>query len=77
MVTNRHRDEAIEATLEMNGAAEAKSVDVFELNGPDPRSMSTFDEPEVVGVSERALQTLPEHYTFPAHSLTALEVELG
>lgn len=76
MVVNRHRDEAIEASLELKGARLVENLRIFEMNGPEPGSMNTFAEPEAVHVSEKAPEALPERYAFPPHSLTAFAGEL-
>lgn len=76
MVTNRHREHPMEAIPTLKELPPVAKVRAHELNGPEPNTTNTFENPAAVSISKRQLASLPDHYSFPAHSLTALAVEL-
>ncbi len=79
-VINRDQVQAHETVLHFADALTISTIDVYEVNGPQPLSTNSFAEPSVVTVQERRLETpgegKPFTYTFPAHSLTVLLLHL-
>ncbi len=78
-VVNRSRDEAIATTVDLQGRSLAGELTVFEVNGADPSTMNSFQQPDAVGVQTRriAASGCSFEYTFPAHSLTLLRGQLA
>jgi alpha-N-arabinofuranosidase len=80
-VINRDLEEAHTTTIQFANATIVNTGVVYEVNGPDVRSMNSFENPSVVTVQERPLEPVhigqPLTYTFPAHSLTILRLNLG
>jgi len=73
-VVNRHLTDDIEVTLTLAGAAEAGTVMLHEMNGPECFSRNTLGQPDVVSIREQQLYAVPAAYTFPAHSLTLIVI---
>lgn len=82
MVTNGHSSEAIQTSVSVtNLPFDPSSVaKVFTLNGPSMDSKNDPDHPNTVSISESTF-TLPNpgrnlnfNYSFPAHSVTAIEI---
>lgn len=72
-VINRHMTDDIEADILLEGFEPGGEVGVHCLNGPDARAENSYEDDEVVCVSEASLDAgdvLPR-YRFPAHSATA------
>ncbi len=72
-VVNRSRDQAISATIDVAGRA-PQGWTAHVVDGPEPSSRNSFDQPNVVGVGERPLPA--GDVTFAPHSLTVLRGRL-
>jgi alpha-N-arabinofuranosidase len=74
VVVNRHRSDAIPATIRLTDGVFGPEVRVSEVNGPDVGSTNSFEQPNLVGVAERVLpaQGSDLEYRFPAHSVSVL-----
>jgi alpha-L-arabinofuranosidase len=75
-VVNRSPDEDIRATIEIDGRSLAGDVVAHEVNGAEPGTRNSFENPNAVGVSRRRLRVGAE-YRFPAHSVTLLRGQLN
>jgi len=78
-VLNRSRDKSIETTIDNQEGTLGEQVSVWEMNHPDLKATHTFgDDRKVRPVTRTA--TVPRGqrftYTFPAHSLTILQLSL-
>jgi alpha-N-arabinofuranosidase len=77
-VVNRSPDRALPTTVHVDGCSVAPDLLVYEVNGPDPRSRNSFEQPDTVRVQTR--QTPGDgrriEYTFPPHSITLLRGRL-
>ena len=76
-VVNRHRDQRIEAEVELQDKQFAASVAVSEVNGPDIKAENDFNKTAVKTV-ERSVTAEGRklRYLFPAHSFTMLKASL-
>ena len=76
-VVNRHRDDPIEAAIDLGGAVVAGPVDIAEVNGPSVEAMNSFDAPRAVDVAERRAAPAGTRFThrFPAHSVSVLRFQ--
>jgi alpha-N-arabinofuranosidase len=74
-VVNRHADDEIETTIQFVDFSSAPQATVYEINGPGLSSTNDFGA-EMVGVRERALAGVgaTSTYTFPAHSVTVIDL---
>lgn len=80
-VINRDREQAHATTIQFAGSTSASKGTVYEVNGPQPESQNSFAQPSVVTTQERSLE-LNQYgqaftYTFPAHSLTMLRLQIA
>ena len=75
-VVNRDRDGAHRATVQFADGA-GVGLDVHEVNGADPGTRNSFEQPGAVAVQRRPLDCEGQSidYTFPAHSLTVLRFQ--
>jgi alpha-N-arabinofuranosidase len=79
-VVNRSPDEPIRTAVQLQAGSLVGDVSVYQVNGPEPSSSNSFQNPRVVDVhSDRQAKQAGESfdYTFPAHSLTVLRLQLG
>lgn len=76
-VVNRDRDHDHATTIELFGG-KIESAMAFEVNGPEPGAVNSFEQPDLVGVTKPSVEILPQglRHVFPAHSVTVLRVEL-
>ncbi len=77
-VTNQNPHEAIEATIDLRGAAIGQ-VSGRVLTADNPRTQNTFDEPKAV-TPKRVKVEAPQGtltHVFPAHSFTSLSLTLA
>jgi len=77
-VVNRHADEALAAEVRLLGVSPTGEMRVCEVAGPSLDAANAFDEPDVV-VPASATEPAPGSTfirTFPAHSLTLIELNL-
>jgi alpha-L-arabinofuranosidase len=76
-VVNRHRDQAIEADLDLQDKSFAGAVEVSEVNGPDIKSENDFGKTTVKTTTRTATaESKRLRYRFPAHSFTMLKAKL-
>jgi len=77
-VANRHASDDITAEITLDGVADGAPGRAWELNGPEMGARNTFDAPNRVAIREVGEVTAGPRfsYTFPAHSVTALEIPL-
>jgi alpha-L-arabinofuranosidase len=77
-VVNRHKDQAIETSFELEDKQFRGPVQVTEVNGPDIKAENNFDSSPVKPVERSAM---PEgkmlRYSFPPHSYTMLRGRVG
>ncbi len=74
-VVNRHQNEAIETELIAQTGVFDGALEVFEVNGPSPKSMNDFDQEPVRTEQQDNLAAdgkASVMYSFPAHSFTLL-----
>jgi len=73
-VVNRHRDDDVEATIDLGAAAVAGPVGIAEVNGPSVETANSFEAPRAVDARERQATPRGSHfqYRFPAHSVSVL-----
>lgn len=78
IVTNLHDQKAMKARIEIRGLAGKKKAAVYEINGQNPDTENSFDEPENVTLERKPDMTLEAvlEYTFPAHSITLIKAEV-
>jgi alpha-N-arabinofuranosidase len=77
-VVNRDRDAAHTATIQFADGA-AVGLEAYEINGEQPGTRNSFAQPQAVAVQRRPLELAGQvfEYTFPAHSVTLLRLEMG
>ena len=77
-VENRHKDDAIAAEIISQTGEFSGQFEVFEVNGPDIKSMNDFDS-EVVKTTEKNIKVKGDSFTyiFPAHSFTMLKGKIS
>jgi alpha-N-arabinofuranosidase len=78
-VVNRSADQALQTDIELLGQGLVGDLASHEVNGPDPRTVNSFEQPQAVGVRTRAIAVSGSRlaYTFPPHSLTLLRGHLA
>jgi alpha-N-arabinofuranosidase len=78
-VVNRHRDDPVEASIQIDGGLSLREGVAYEVNGAAPEVVNSFERPDAVGVSETRLEFAEGAltYSFPAHSLTVLRLQVG
>ena len=73
-VTNRDRDQSLDATFELENKRFNGDLQVFEVNGPDIKSENNFDSTPVKTTRKSVSGTGSSlKYSFPAHSFTMLK----
>jgi alpha-N-arabinofuranosidase len=77
-VVNRDRDRPITASIQLADGA-ATAMRAYEVNGAHPGVVNSFEHPDAVTVQEKPTDLGGEklQYTFPAHSVTVLRLEVG
>jgi len=78
-VINRHSTDDIVTTVEVKGLGPTSEARVWELNGPGMDARNTFDVHDRVTIRDRGAVAAGNRfeYSFPAHSVTLLEIERG
>ncbi len=77
-VVNRHRDQPVEAELQVEDKQFSGPVSVSEVNGPDIKAENDFGKTAVKTTERSATASGNKlRYTFPAHSYTMLKVKLA
>jgi len=74
-VVNRHKDESITTDIISQTGSFSGAFEVYEVNGPDPKSMNDFGSEPVKTVRKDDLKAKGEKvsYSFPPHSFTMLK----
>jgi alpha-L-arabinofuranosidase len=77
-VVNRHRDEPVECTIDLQGFATGDSAEVFELTGRDGGAHNSVGEPRAVAVEKRKPVKPGASFVhrFAPRSATVLEIPL-
>lgn len=78
-VINRHKDQDIECTVNLQGFKTLRKGKIYELNAQDVTSANDFDSPNNVQIGQKKLASLamPFDYVFIRHSVTVLEIRPG
>ncbi len=78
-VVNRHRGQALPTRIELHGRGFDGPVEVHEVNAADVSATNSFDQPDLVGVRSRQLDSAGSsvEHSFPAHSLTVIRARLS
>jgi alpha-N-arabinofuranosidase len=73
-VINRHPEATVATQIDVVGGHASGSGTVYEVNGPDPRAMNSFDQPELVSVREHVFKAGTQQWPFPPHSVSVLRL---
>jgi alpha-N-arabinofuranosidase len=73
-VTHRDPNTTISARFDLVGGHAAGSGRVYEVNGPDPRAINSFEQPDVVSVRERVFEASSDGWAFPPHSISVIRL---
>lgn len=78
-VVNRDRDNAHPTTIQLTDEATMTEVVAYEVNGADPTTVNSFEQPHAVDIHEHRLDQQGQSisYSFPPHSFTLLSVHLA
>jgi alpha-N-arabinofuranosidase len=78
-VVNRAPEAAVRTTVSLGGAVASGQVTTWRVDGPGVDASNDFDRPDAVTVEQerRTLKADQLQETFPPHSLTLLDIELG
>jgi alpha-N-arabinofuranosidase len=78
-VTNRHREQALDAVIELEDKKFSGDFDVYEVNGPDIKSENNFETASVKTTRQKPLAASGTSlkYRFPPHSFTTLKGRIG
>ena len=76
-VINRHKENDIEAEINLKNFTPKQKCRVRYLNAPEVTAANDFDEPDNVVLRESEFTNTGEqfNYIFPAHSVTIIEIE--
>ncbi len=72
IVVNRHPEQEIKTSLELLKFKPDKNISVLEINGKDIYSENSFEQKNIY-VKKNILDSIPQTYSFPAHSITLLK----
>jgi alpha-N-arabinofuranosidase len=77
-VVNRHQSQPIATAISLKNARTDGNAQVFEINGASAEAENSFSQPNNVGIEQK--NPIPVgstfNYTFPAHSITLLKLEI-
>jgi len=81
-VVNRDPERDLATTIELVDAVATSGIVAYEVNGGDPSVVNSFEHPQSVDVRESRMDVDRERldcfeYTFPAHSVTILRMQVG
>lgn len=77
-IVNRHKDQPLDAEIELQDKQFSGPVEVSEVNGPDIKADNDFGKTQVQTVAKKAAaQGRKLSYRFPAHSYTMLKAKLS
>ncbi len=76
-VINRHKEKDITTEIDIDGFTPQKKAKVFVLNAPEVNTANNFNEKENVIIVEDYFSKAGQNftYTFPAHSVTIIELQ--
>jgi alpha-L-arabinofuranosidase len=74
-VVNRSRDQAVRTSVEILGRSVQGPLSAYVVDGPEPSSRNSFEQPRQVDVRESTVSA--GEVDFPAHSVTVLRGRLG
>lgn len=74
-VVNRNKEEDISTDIIFQNGPFSGIFKVYEVNGPDIKSMNDFDSEKVITVEKPVIKanTNKISYSFPAHSFTMIK----
>ncbi|MBN2524358.1 MAG: alpha-N-arabinofuranosidase [Bacteroidales bacterium] len=77
-VINRNKDQAVQTDIISQTGSFAGEFEVYEVNGPDIKSVNDFDKTIVKTITKPRVKAKGEsfNYTFPPHSFTLLKGEI-
>ena len=77
-VVNRDREHTQTSTIAIADATIVQKATAYEVNAADLNTSNSFNKPTQVTIQEHQIQTGEQRfsYTFPAHSLTLLRLQL-
>ena len=75
---NAHRDEDQDCLIELRGCSPQPTGRVFELNAPDVNAYNSRESKDNVKISQKSNIPVTQRftYTFPAHSVTVIEISV-
>jgi alpha-N-arabinofuranosidase len=81
-VVNRDPERDLATTIELVDAVATSDIVAYEVNGGDPSVVNSFEHPQSVDVRESRMDVGKDRldcfeYTFPAHSVTVLRMQVG
>ncbi len=78
-VINRHPTEAIEASIEIEGASEPSVTEIAVLSGQSERAVTAENRPDGVSVTAMSpgAESSPQNHRFPPHSATIITLLSG
>jgi alpha-L-arabinofuranosidase len=78
-VVNRDREHTLATTVQLAEGAVLPGGTVYEINGPTVDTVNSFENPQAITVVERRLELGGKSfvYTFPAHSVTLLRLQVA
>jgi alpha-N-arabinofuranosidase len=78
-VTNRHRDQPVDAAFELEDKKFSGDFEVYEVNGPDIKAENDFGKTTVKTAQKASVKASGTvlKYSFPAHSFTMLKGKLA
>ncbi len=74
---NRHHAHNLPTAVALTNFKPNSTAIVFELNGPSHSAYNSFDNKEIVKITEKSFNSASSEfkYTFPAHSLTSIVLQ--
>ena len=77
-IVNRHREQNLFAEIELQDCTPMPRAWAHELNGADVYVENSFSDKEAISIRTYPVKTMTDRmpYTFPAHSVTILEIGL-
>lgn len=81
-VVNRDPKRDLATTIELVDAVATSGIMAYEVNGGDPSVVNSFEHPRSIDVRESRIDVDKDRldcfeYTFPAHSVTVLRMQVG
>jgi alpha-N-arabinofuranosidase len=78
-VVNRSAEEALPTSIRLDGRSLVGALKAYEVNGADPTTRNSFEQPDAVTVQTHDVQASGNFvaYTFPPHSVTLLRGQVS